>query len=605
MHCDYRHPCQRTPFSAIARRGAAFLAIVVVLALIGTALFAAAYYVVSRAREGPKDILTHTVKRGLFVHDVVERGEVESSRNVEIRCEVKSNNTTGTAILDVLEEGTRVQPGDVLVRLDSSALEQQRVQQQILCNTSEALLITARNEYEAAKIAKKEYEEGVFRQEEQVIQSSLFVAEETLRRAQQYALYSERLAAKGYVTALQLEGDKFAVDKARNEVDTARTKLRVLQEYTKEKMLMTLESAIRTANAKLKAQQESHQLEMDKLKDIEEQIAKCVIRAPQAGTVVYANKENRRNDTEFVVEPGALVLERQAIIRLPDPTYMQVKAMVSESRVTLLKPSMKVTVRLDAFDDEVLRGEVVKVNEYPEPGGWFSSQVKEYATFVKIFDPPPQIRPGLTAEVRVHVAQHADALQVPVEAIHEHGEKLYCMRRDGDKWEAREVEIGASNDKFVMIGSGLGEMDQVAMDPRSLLDVVHLPKLQTKPPVTLAADQTDGRGQEADAREQGGPAGSDSPSAAGGQLGDRTALAEADGPRLPSAVADDLLARLDSNRDGRLGGKEVPADEAARWDEADTNGDGWIDRTELTAAITRKMQPAASVEGGLTGGALP
>ncbi len=604
MHCDYRHPCQRSGYSVRARRGAAFLAIVLVLALIGTALFAAGYYVISRAREGPKDILTHTVKRGLFVHDVVERGEVESSRNVEIRCEVKSNNTTGTAILDVLEEGTRVQPGDVLVRLDSSALEQQRVEQQILCNTSEALLITAQNEYEAAKIAKKEYEEGVFRQEEQVIQSSLFVAEETLRRAQQYALYSERLAAKGYVTALQLEGDKFAVDKARNEVDTARTKLRVLQEYTKEKMMMTLESAIRTANAKLKAQQESHRLEMDKLKDIEEQITKCVIRAPQAGTVVYANKENRRSDTEFVVEPGALVLERQAIIRLPDPTYMQVKAMVSESRVTLIKPAMRVTVGLDAFDDEVLRGEVVKVNEYPEPSGWFSSQVKEYATFIKIFDPPPQIRPGLTAEVRVHVAEHADALQVPVEAIHEHGEKLYCMRRDGDKWESREVEIGASNDKFVMIGSGLGETDQVAMDPRSLLDQVYLPKLVEKPRGSLAWDQSDRGGPDADVRQQAGRAGLDSTRVVG-QAGDLAGLAEADGPRTLAAVADDLLARLDSNGDGRLSGQEVSVDESASLDDADTNRDGWIDRAELAAAITRNMQPAASAEGGLTGGALP
>jgi hypothetical protein len=142
---------------------------------------------------------------------------------------------------------------------------------------------------------------------------------------------------------------------------------------------------------------------------------------------------------------------------------------------------MKVTIRLDAFEDEQLLGEVVKVNEYPEPGSWFSSQVKEYATFVTIYEPPPQLRPGLTAEVRIHVAQRDDALQVPVQTIHEHGDKLYCMLRHGDRWKAQPVQIEASNDKYVLVASGIDEDDQVAMNPRALLDRVSLPKLADKP----------------------------------------------------------------------------------------------------------------------------
>src|SRR5947208_1954414 len=44
------------------------------------------------------ELITHRAVKGLFVHDVVERGELESSSNVEIRCEVRARAATGTKI---------------------------------------------------------------------------------------------------------------------------------------------------------------------------------------------------------------------------------------------------------------------------------------------------------------------------------------------------------------------------------------------------------------------------------------------------------------------------------------------------------------------------
>ena len=225
----------------------------------------------------------------------------------------------------MIDEGTEVQEGDVLVQLDSSALEQELVQQQITCNTTEAQMVEARNTFEAAKIAKKEYIEGTFEQESQQIQSEIFIAEENLRRAAEYVGYSERLAARGYVTSQQLEGDSFAVEKAQTELDTAKTKLRVLQEYTKPKMLKQLDSDIKSAEARWKSEQSSYELELSKQKDIEEQIKKCTLVAPQSGQVVYANTQGGRRESEFLVEPGAMVRESQVLIRLPDPSKMQSK----------------------------------------------------------------------------------------------------------------------------------------------------------------------------------------------------------------------------------------------------------------------------------------
>ena len=46
---------------------------------------------------------------------------------------------------------------------------------------------------------------------------------------------------------------------------------------------------------------------------------------------------------------------------------------------------MAATIRLDAFPDRVLHGEVEKVNEYPAPSSFFTGNVKEYETTVRIF----------------------------------------------------------------------------------------------------------------------------------------------------------------------------------------------------------------------------
>lgn len=71
------------------------------------------------ASSGNTDVLLHTVARGDFTHEVVEQGEVESAS------EVKARNSTGTRILEVVEEGTNAKEGDLLCRLEASGFEMQ------------------------------------------------------------------------------------------------------------------------------------------------------------------------------------------------------------------------------------------------------------------------------------------------------------------------------------------------------------------------------------------------------------------------------------------------------------------------------------------------
>jgi len=528
------------------------------------------------------DVSMWPVARGEFIHEITDHGEVESTENVEIRCEVKS--AYKTMILEIVPEGTEVDKGDKLVVLDSSALEIDRTKQQIVVSNSEAAVIQARNVLESAQIAKKEYLEGKYLLEKQEIQSEIVVAEENLRRAEEYLAHSERLASKGYVTELQLEADRFAVEKARIERDKARTKLTVLDEFTKAKMLGQLEADIATAAAKLRAAEESYKLDEDELREIEEQIEKCVIYAPQAGQVVYANVQGGRGRSEVIIEEGAAVRERQVIIRLPDFNRMQVKARINEGKVSLLETGMPVRIRLDAFADMELEGTVEKIDEFAAPTSFFSANVKEYETVVKIHDPPKGLRPGMTAEVKIEVERLARVLRVPVQTILEHGGKYFCAVREGNGFRAQEVQLGSNNDKFVVIRKGLDQRQQIVHNVAAVREEMGLPKLSEK-----AGGATKSRPGGSTFR--GSPP-RDSRPAATKSRPQGAAEGASGGPPPAGEIADRMFKRLDSDGDGVLGPKEIeslPEDRRSPLQAADADGDGRVTRSELSSGMKRMM----------------
>jgi len=476
--CRHRY---RRPGSALLL---AMGAMVALLLLVG-----GGFYYFNAAKNNTKEVvLTATAARGPFENIVLEQGEVESSKNVEVMCEVKARNSTGTAVLWVIPEGTQVAKGDKLVELDASALDLELKTQRVLVNTNLAAKIASQSTLDQAIVAKSEYLEGTYTQEEKLIQSQILIAEEALSRSQETAKYSERLAALGFQTALQLKADQFAVEQSRVELELAKSKLRTLQEITKKKMLIQLDAAIDTARAKLSSDTSSLAEEEKKLHEIEEQIAKCVIYAPEVGVVVHANKMSQRGNAEFVLEPGSTVRERQVLIRLPDASKMQIKANINEARVPLVKEDMPVAIRIGAFEDLPMRGIVTKVNKYAEPTSWFSSQVKEYATYVQIIDPPPGVRSGMTAEVRVFVDQRPSELQIPVQSLYEYRGHVFCLVKKTKSYETRELTLGASNDKFAVINDGIEEGEEVVLNPRGHREKLQLPDLpeveeETKPAV--------------------------------------------------------------------------------------------------------------------------
>jgi HlyD family secretion protein len=443
-----------------------------------------------------KRVILHKVARDDFALTVTERGEVESAGLTEVVSEVKAKNTAGVSILKLAPEGTQVKKGDFLAQLDGSLFAEERNTQQTLVNTVEALVVESNNLYETALIAQKEYLDGTYVQERQTLESAVFVAEENLNRAIEYYEYSKRLAAKGYINQLQLEADRFAVEKSRKELDAARTKLMVLDDYTKAKMLKTLESAIVTAKAKWESDKKSHQIAVEKLAEIDQQIANCTIVAPKDGIVTYAHDRQDWGDG-FVVKEGAVVRERQAIIRLPDPDSMRVELNINESLIQYVKSGMPATIAPIGMGDVVLHGSVEGVNQYAEPSGWRQANVKEYKAKVSIDEPATFLRSGMTAAVTIRCAFVPHALQVPVQAVYVHGREYFTFVRENGRWEARPVKCGPNNDEYFVVEQGLEEGEMVAMSPRLFLDEVTLPELPPEREQQTAARGPRGAAQQA------------------------------------------------------------------------------------------------------------
>ncbi|TWT79344.1 macrolide transporter subunit MacA [Planctomycetes bacterium CA13] len=491
------------------RRGGLMIGLLVVLVVAATAGWFGYSYVFN-AEDGVSqaDLIQGEVTRGSFDHIVLEQGEIESSSNIEVLCEVEARGGGGTPILWVIDEGTRVKEGDKLVELDSSERVLEMKEDRLEVITAESNAASAKANLEQAKISRQEYVEGVFETEKKAIESEIAIAEQDLRKAQLALQSSERLVAKGLVKSLQLDADKYAVANANNRLESHIGRLRVLQELTKKKMLVQYDSDIDAAKAALSARDSELQEESQDYAESQDQVDKCMIYAPADGVVVYANRySSRGGNSEFVVEAGAQVRERQAIIRLPDPTRMQVNCKVNESRITLIQSGMPAKIQIGAIAGMIVNGAVIKVNRYAEPGSWFSSSIKEYAVLVEIIDPPEEIRTGMTAEVQIFVEQIKDAVQMPIQGLYEHGGQMFALVQKGpQQFETREVEMRATNDKMACISEGVEEGETVILNLRSHLNLMDLPTLDiadTSDMLEIARDRA------AEAAKRGIEAGAD------------------------------------------------------------------------------------------------
>ncbi len=495
MRCrEARQSSNRRPGRS---RGTTTGTVVLALAIAGTASLASVAWYANPFAGSPREEigLVQTVVRGRFEHEIVERGELESSNNVLIRCEVQSRNTgsNGVKIIEIVPEGTIVKKGDFLVRFDDAALQSERTTQLINVGSAEAAAAQAKNDLETAVISRKEYEFGEFETEREKLNGEILVASQAVTHGQESVAHFRRMLRRGYVPLVQVKSQEYGLLKSQSDLRAAKVKLNALMEFTKPKKISELDSKTKTCEAKLKSDEAKLVLELQKLQVLDEQIAKCVINAPVDGQIIYDHERDNWGGAEYQIKQGTVIHEQRVVIRLPDPTRMQVVAKVAESRIDRIKQGMPAKIEIEGLPGTVLAGKVTRVNEYPAQENWFNANVKEYATTVEVIHPPSGLRPGMTAQVAIRVETLDDVLQVPIQAVVERDGVYYCARRAGSTLELRQVAVGSSNEKFTVIRDGLAEGDEVSMNPRP-----RLLKADSQGVVASASKHTDAARTETD-----------------------------------------------------------------------------------------------------------
>ena len=108
---------------------------------------------------------------------------------------------------------------------------------------------------------------------------------------------------------------------------------------------------------------------------------------------------------------------------------------------------------------------------------------------VQVVDPPAGMRPGMTAKVAIRVETIPGALQVPVQAVMERDGKHYCLVRSGAAIAPRHVTLGSTNEKFLVVRSGLSANDEVLMNPKAHLGNLPLPAAEPGKAPEIAAEK--------------------------------------------------------------------------------------------------------------------
>ena len=424
--------------------------------IIGAASAAVAFPALLSSRDdAPR--LTHTVKRGNLVVTVTEQGTLESSQNTEIKCKVRGFSTVNW----VVPSGTIVEPGDELVRLDTKIIEETVSLGKTNSHIARATLEKSKAEVAKSEIAVQAYLEGRYRSQLQTLQKELTIAESTLETAKKMHEHAKELFQQGFVTALEVEGNAFTVTQAELEMEVKKTELDVLQRFTKEMALETLNGNLIANRSKLQADQAGLKMDEARRDRAIEELKSCVVTAERGGLVIYPSAAAWKNTPD--IAEGATVRKDQVLLLMPDLDQMQVKVGIHESIIDRMRPGLAAKVTLP---DRTLDAEVSTVATVTKPAGWWTGNVVKYDTVIKL--PSVEgLKPGMSAEVQIILDRHENVITVPIASVVETEQGAFCWVKTNRGVKKRPVRLGDSNDIFVVVEAGLNEGEVVVLDAES------------------------------------------------------------------------------------------------------------------------------------------
>lgn len=152
------------------------------------------------------------------------------------------------------------------------------------------------------------------------------------------------------------------------------------------------------------------------LSQAKDQLSKTVLRAPMDGKVTRVAVE-----VGEVAVPGTFSRETGLLMTISDLSVIQVNVQVDETDVVRLKLGDSVDVSIDAFPDTTFAGRVTKIAQSAVQSATAASstsdQAVDYDVEVTLDNPPPDVRPDLSATAKIITATRDSVLSIPIIAL--------------------------------------------------------------------------------------------------------------------------------------------------------------------------------------------
>lgn len=296
--------------------------------------------------------------------------------------EVDINSKLPGRVAEVLvEEGDKVNKGDVIAIIDSDELLAKKNQMQAQVDAALSQYNAAMSQVDAANAQLEKAQNGARRQDVAKAQAAVDFIQQTYERV-------ERLYEKGAVSRQKRDEVKLQLDVARQDLDMALEGARAEDISGAQAMAA---SAMNMASA-AKAKYDQAQAGLD---EVMAYIDDTTIESPIDGTV-----------TTVAANAGELVSTGMSIAVVSDTSDMWIEVDVEETKVEKLKEGDYAQVQVLALSGKQLEAKIVSINKNPdfavkkgtdESGNY---DIISYGVKLKLEGVAEGIRPGMSAKIK-------------------------------------------------------------------------------------------------------------------------------------------------------------------------------------------------------------
>lgn len=201
----------------------------------------------------------------------------------------------------------------------------------------------------------------------------------------------------------------------------------------------------------------------------QDNLSKCTMRSPIDGMVTAVN--TKVGETAMM---GTMNIQGTVILTVSDLSQIITEVMVDEADFPRLKLGQPAMVTVDALNGKQYEGKVVEIGASAQAAtSGAQSNIRQFKVKVAILNPDKDLRPGITARVKLIADKREGVLSVPIGAIRteekEGNQIFFVFVADKGKVVKKTVTVGLSDDLNTEVTTGLKEGDEVITGPYRLL----------------------------------------------------------------------------------------------------------------------------------------